>query len=126
MVAQNLVRARQSAQAACEKGNFAGAASLSILAAVYAAQGNFDRAEFYQKLAVIFATDVERPKILETLEDYRADTGARLGEETSQNLVAPRREGRPLRRRPTKATAERTTEGTDRQGAGAPKFGMVF
>jgi len=72
---QNLVRARQSAMAACEKGNFAGAGSLSILAAVYAAQCNFDRAEFYQKLAVIFATDEQRPKILETLENYRAALG---------------------------------------------------
>ena len=64
-------RPKRSAQAACEKGNFASAESLKILAMIYASQCNFDRAEFYQKLAVIFASEDERPAVLQTLEHYR-------------------------------------------------------
>ena len=63
--------AKQSARTACGKGNFASAESLRILAAIYASQCNFDRAEFYQKLAVIFASEDERPQLLQTLRDYR-------------------------------------------------------
>ena len=66
-----LQQAKRSARTACEKGNFASAESLKILAAIYASQCNFDRAEFYQKLAVIFASEDERPQLLQTLHDYR-------------------------------------------------------
>ena len=47
------------AEVACGKGNYAAADSLQILAEVYADQCNFDRAAFYQKLAVVFATEQE-------------------------------------------------------------------
>jgi hypothetical protein len=68
---ENLRQARRSAQTACEKGNFAGTESLKILAAIFASQCNFDRAEFYQKMATTFASDDERHEIYETLNDYR-------------------------------------------------------
>jgi hypothetical protein len=68
---ENLGKAQRSAQTACEKGNFAGTESLKILAAIFASQCNFDRAEFYQKMATTFASDNERHQILETLNDYR-------------------------------------------------------
>ena len=66
-----LRQAERSARTACGKGNFASAESLKVLAAIYASQCNFDRAEFYQKLAVIFASEDERPQLLQTLHDYR-------------------------------------------------------
>jgi tetratricopeptide (TPR) repeat protein len=65
-----LRQAEQSARTACGKGNFASAESLKVLAAIYASQCNFDRASFYQKLAVIFASEDERPQLLRTLHDY--------------------------------------------------------
>jgi hypothetical protein len=68
---ENLRQARRSAQSACEKGDFANTESLKILAAIFAAQCNFDRAEFYQKLATTYASDDERRQILKTLNDYR-------------------------------------------------------
>ena len=64
-------QARRSAKTAVEKGNFADTESLKILAAIFAAQCNFDRAEFYQKLATTYASDDERRQILATLNDYR-------------------------------------------------------
>jgi hypothetical protein len=67
----NLQQAKRSARTACEKGCFASAESLKILATVYAGQCNFDRAEYYQKLAVIFVSEDERPAMLQTLEHYR-------------------------------------------------------
>ena len=54
-----LRQAERSARTACGKGNFASAESLKVLAAIYASQCNFDRASFYQKLAVIFASEDE-------------------------------------------------------------------
>jgi hypothetical protein len=68
---QNLSRARSSAHAACDRGNYTNGESLKLLAAVYASQCNFDRAEYYQKLAVIFASEDDRPAILSTLDEYR-------------------------------------------------------
>ncbi len=67
-----LQQAKRSARTACEKGNFASAESLKILAEIYASQCNFDRAEFYQKLAVIFGSEDERPQLLQTVHTYRA------------------------------------------------------
>ncbi len=66
----HLQSAERSARAACQKGNFASADSLQILAEVYASQCNFDRAEFYQKLAVIFASEDERLQLLQTFHEY--------------------------------------------------------
>jgi hypothetical protein len=77
---ENLSRARGSAHAACDLGNYANAESLKLLAAVYASQCNFDRAEYYQKLAVIFTSEDDRPNVLATLDEYR-----KMGE-----LVLPR------------------------------------
>ena len=37
---------------------------------IYASQCNFDRAEYYQKLAVIFAGEDDRPEALATLGVY--------------------------------------------------------
>ena len=68
---QNLRQAQRSAQTACEKGDFANTESLKILAAIFAAQCNFDRAEFYQKLATTYASNDERRQIFKTLTDYR-------------------------------------------------------
>ena len=68
---KNLREARRSAQIACEKGNLAGTESLKILAAIFAAECNYDRAEFYQKLAATFASDDDRHEIYETLGEYR-------------------------------------------------------
>jgi hypothetical protein len=65
-----LQQAQRSARTACGKGNFASAESLKVLAAIYASQCNFDRASFYQKLAVIFASEDERPQLLRTMHDY--------------------------------------------------------
>jgi hypothetical protein len=65
-----LQQAERSARTACGKGNFASAESLKVLAAIYASQCNFDRASFYQKLAVIFASEDERPQLLRTLHGY--------------------------------------------------------
>ncbi len=62
--------AEQSARTACGKGNFASADSLQILAEIYASQCNFDRAEFYQKLAVIFASEDQRPQLLQMFHEY--------------------------------------------------------
>ncbi len=67
-----LQQAKRSARTACEKGNFASAESLKILAEIYASQCNFDRAEFYQKLAVIFGSEDERPQLLQTVHTYRS------------------------------------------------------
>jgi hypothetical protein len=68
---ENLQRARESARVACEKGDYTNGGSLQLLAAIYANQCNFDRAEYYQKLAVIFAAEDERPRMMTTLDDYR-------------------------------------------------------
>ncbi len=65
-----LQSALRSAQMACGKENYSTADSLQILAEVYADQCNFDRAEFYQKLAVVFASEQERPQLLQTYETY--------------------------------------------------------
>jgi hypothetical protein len=67
----NLRKARQSAQTACEKGNLANTESLRILAAIFVAQCNFNRAEFYQKMAATYASDDERRQVLKALDDYR-------------------------------------------------------
>ncbi len=67
---QYLRDALRSAQMACGKGNYATADSLQILAEIYADQCNFDRAEFYQKLAVVFASEQERTQLLQTYHDY--------------------------------------------------------
>ncbi len=63
--------ALRSARMACAKENYATADSLQILADIYASQCNFDRAEFYQKLAVVFASEQERPQLLQTYQDYK-------------------------------------------------------
>ena len=68
---RNLKEAKRSARAALRKGNYSSAESLKILAMIYASQCNFDRAEFYEKLAVIFISEDERPAALQTLEQYR-------------------------------------------------------
>ena len=86
---EHLKQARQSANAACEKSNFAGAESLNLLAAVYAARCNFDRAEFYQKLAVIFATDETRPEMLLTLADYRAMLDLVEAKKSAKTIPSP-------------------------------------
>ena len=67
----NLREARRSAETACRIGNLANTESLKILAAIFAAQCNFDRAEFYQKMATTYASDDERRQIYKTLNDYR-------------------------------------------------------
>ena len=66
-----LQRAQRAARAACETDSYTDSDSLKLLALIYAAEGNFDRAEYYQKLAVIFAREDDRPEILATLNVYR-------------------------------------------------------
>lgn len=68
---ENLQQAQRSARVACDKNNYADADSLNILATVYAGQCNFDRAVYYQKLAVIFASEDDRPAVMQALEQYR-------------------------------------------------------
>ena len=65
-----LQSAEQSARIACGKANFSSGGSLQVLAETYASRCNYDRAEYYQKLAVIFATEDERPQLLQTFRDY--------------------------------------------------------
>jgi hypothetical protein len=43
---------------------------LQVLAEAFASQCNFDRAVFYQKLAVIFASEDERPQLMLTFREY--------------------------------------------------------
>ena len=62
---------------------------MNLLAAVYAAQCNFDRAEFYQKLAVIFATDETRPEMLLTLADYRAMLDLVEAKKSAKTMPSP-------------------------------------
>ena len=62
--------AEQSARAACGKENYATGTSLQVLAEAFASQCNFDRAVFYQKLAVIFASEDERPQLMLTFREY--------------------------------------------------------
>jgi hypothetical protein len=79
----NLRQAERSAETACQKGNLANTESLKILAAVFAAQCNFDRAEFYQKMATTFASDDERRQIFRTLSEYR-----QMGEQITRKAKA--------------------------------------
>jgi hypothetical protein len=65
-----LKSAEQSARAACGKENYATGTSLQVLAEAFASQCNFDRAVFYQKLAVIFASEDERPQLMLTYREY--------------------------------------------------------
>ena len=66
----NLKAAESSLQTACLKLNFAGADALELLASIYSAQCNFERAAYYQKLAAIFVSDDDRPLVLDTLHYY--------------------------------------------------------
>ena len=66
----NLKAAESSLHTACLALNFAGADELELLASIYSAQCNFDRAAYYQKLAGIFASDDDRPRVLDTLHYY--------------------------------------------------------
>jgi hypothetical protein len=92
---QNLSRAKSSAHAACDMGNYANAESLELLAAVYASQCNFDRAVYYQKLAVIFASEDGRPKVLSTLDEYRKQADLVLAKARAKTPAAPAGPSKP-------------------------------
>ena len=67
----DLKLASQSAYTACEKEDFAQIPSLQLLAEIHATLCDFDRAQRYQKLAVTYADDNERPAILDKLKEYQ-------------------------------------------------------
>jgi tetratricopeptide (TPR) repeat protein len=67
---KDLARAKESAVAGY-KINPARVRSLTVLASVYAALCDYDRAERCQRLAVIYAPDEDRPELLVDLDAYR-------------------------------------------------------
>ncbi len=126
-----LQQAKRSARAACEKGNYTNAESLEILAAIYASQCNFDRAEFYQKLAVIFASEDERPATVGDPGRLPQNGRTRHGEGKSRRpRLLPAGQGQRLAvNRAEGPSTPRMTTARNRiadQGGGAPKLGMVF
>ncbi len=58
---------------------------------VYSSQCNFDRAEYYQKLAAIFASEDERPGVLATLDLYRKFGALVLAKAQAKTTVRRRR-----------------------------------
>jgi hypothetical protein len=69
----NLKKAQASANTACEKGNFSKPESLVILAEISAAMCDYERAVHYQRLAVIYAQDTDRPEDVTTLQRYKSN-----------------------------------------------------
>ena len=67
---ENLSKAKESAIAAYNIDP-AQVESLKVLAKVFACLCDFDRAERYQRLAVIYAPDEDRPDLLVDLDTYR-------------------------------------------------------
>jgi hypothetical protein len=112
-----LKKAQRSARTACGKGNFASAESLKVLAAIFASQCNFDRAEFYQKLAVIFATEDERPQLLRTMHDYEKMDDLISEKAKPKTPTAPAGQGKG-----SKSSGGDSTEG-DSSGGGSSKRG---
>jgi hypothetical protein len=68
----NLKAAESALHVVCLKQCFSGADELELLASIYSAQCNFERADYYQKLATIFAAEDDRPQVLDTLRYYEA------------------------------------------------------
>ena len=84
-----------------------------IMAEIYASQCNFDRAQYYQKLAVIFASEDDRPQLLETYRDYRAKDAAINAKAAPMTPPSREGQGRGSGRSAAKGPAEDSGDSSD-------------
>jgi tetratricopeptide (TPR) repeat protein len=102
----DLQRALRAANAACAINTYTDAVSLRALAQIYFSQGNFDQAVYYQKLAVIYATEGQRPLLSASLHAYESVVGIISEKKKPQTVFTPGGQSKG---------AKQSAQGDDRQ-----------